>query len=34
MRRKNMFGNFTEEARKVLSLAKIEMKELKHPYKR
>ena len=27
-----MFGNFTEEARKVLSLAKIEMKELKHPY--
>ena len=27
-----MFGNFTEEARKILSLAKLEMKELKHPY--
>ena len=27
-----MFGNFTEEARKILVQAKIEMKELKHPY--
>ncbi len=27
-----MFGNFTEEARKVLVVAKKEMKELKHPY--
>ena len=27
-----MFGNFSEEARKVLVLAKKEMKELKHPY--
>ena len=27
-----MFGNFTEEARKILVNAKIEMKNLKHPY--
>lgn len=27
-----MFGNFTEEARRILVAAKIEMKELKHPY--
>ena len=27
-----MFGNFTEEARKILVVAKSEMKELKHPY--
>ena len=27
-----MFGHFTEEARKVLINAKIEMKDLKHPY--
>lgn len=27
-----MFGNFTEEARKILVNAKIEMQELKHPY--
>lgn len=27
-----MFGNFTEEARKILVGAKIEMQELKHPY--
>ncbi len=27
-----MFGNFDEEARKILVLAKKEMKELKHPY--
>nr|MBP3258993.1 ATP-dependent Clp protease ATP-binding subunit [Bacilli bacterium] len=27
-----MFGNFNEEARKVLVVAKKEMKELKHPY--
>ncbi len=27
-----MFGNFTEEARKILILAKKEMNELKHPY--
>ena len=27
-----MFTNFTEEARKVLSLAKKECMELKHPY--
>lgn len=27
-----MFGNFTEEARKILVEAKKEMKELKHPY--
>lgn len=29
---KNMFGNFTEEARMVLTNAKKEMKLLKHPY--
>lgn len=27
-----MFGNFTEDARRVLNLAKKEMKDLKHPY--
>ena len=27
-----MFGNFTEEAKKIMVGAKIEMKELKHPY--
>lgn len=27
-----MFGQFTEEARKVLVMAKVEMTELKHPY--
>ena len=27
-----MFGNFSEEARKALSLAKKEMIELKHPF--
>ena len=27
-----MFGQFTEEARKILVNAKIEMKDLKHPY--
>lgn len=27
-----MFGNFTEEARQILSLSKKEMSELKHPY--
>ena len=27
-----MFGQFTEEARKILINAKIEMTELKHPY--
>ena len=27
-----MFGNFTEEARKVLVMAKKEMTSLKHPY--
>ena len=27
-----MFGHFTEEARKILVNAKIEMKDLKHPY--
>lgn len=27
-----MFGNFTEEAKKIIVGAKIEMKELKHPY--
>ena len=27
-----MFGEFTEEARKALNLAKKEMKELHHPY--
>ncbi|MEG2322559.1 MAG: ATP-dependent Clp protease ATP-binding subunit, partial [Bacilli bacterium] len=27
-----MFGNFTEEARKILVNAKLEMNELKHPY--
>ena len=27
-----MFGNFTEEARKVLAIAKKEMLLLKHPY--
>ena len=27
-----MLGNFTEEAKKIMVGAKIEMKELKHPY--
>ena len=27
-----MFGQFTEQARKILVNAKIEMRELKHPY--
>ena len=27
-----MIGNFTEEAKKIMVGAKIEMKELKHPY--
>lgn len=27
-----MFNNFSEEARKVLVGAKVEMRELKHPY--
>ena len=27
-----MFGNFTEEARKVMVRAKIEMNSFKHPY--
>ena len=27
-----MLGNFTEEAKKIMVGAKVEMKELKHPY--
>ena len=32
IREENMFGNFEEDARKILVLAKEEMHELKHPY--
>ena len=32
IREENMFGNFEEDARKILVLAKEEMHDLKHPY--